>query len=280
MAHLLVVPGAGLATAAASIAASIADRSGKKSDHKSSLEAIAVGCEHLAGGEKRATPTTDLAHRTLAIASFMARPGFGFFVRHEDIPEQRQAGDVGAEVTTACHGFCPDAGHVGEGGSSSSQAEADPETQADSEDAEVCTVPWHGLRGFLRDRGSGGYLTVFDSAPHAICQLTDKATSLLVCRCTRQAAADEPTSVAFAHEGVPALGRFLSYKGLSFSWRGRSLHLKCAGRGNSGAEGLLLHADSTLQHKQTGLWLWADPETRDVVLHATKKSTWDILPAT
>lgn len=138
----------------------------------------------------------------------------------------------------------------------------------------------HGLRGFVRERGSGKYLTVVDGERHATCVLTDKAASLMVCRCAKGAVAGSPTAVAFAHEGLPSFGRFLSCKPPRMSWRHARLPLWCAGKGSSGAEAFLRHANSTIQHKLTGFWLWAEPETGNVVLHPTEQSEWDIVPAT
>lgn len=138
----------------------------------------------------------------------------------------------------------------------------------------------HGSRGFMLERESGKYLTVVDHAPHALCVLTDKAASLLVCRCFEAAVAGAPVLVAFEHEGLPACGRFLSCKAPKLSWRPASLPLWCAGKGSSGAEVFLRHANSTMQHRPTGLWLWAEAGTGNIILHPTEKSEWDLAPAT
>jgi len=147
----------------------------------------------------------------------------------------------------------------------------------------------HGLRGFLIERSSGKYLTVVEGTahaltvvegtPHATCMLTDRAASLLICRCSEEANANWPIPVAFQHEGIPALDRFLSCKAPLFLQREEFLPLKCAGRGHSGNESLLYYPDSTLQHRSTGYWLWAETGTGKIGLHASEKTKWDIVPA-
>jgi hypothetical protein len=137
----------------------------------------------------------------------------------------------------------------------------------------------HGLRAFLRERSSAKYLSVVEVKSDISCTLTDRPASLLVCRCLEKTRPGSPISVAFEHEGLPAFGRFLSCKPPPFAWKKEYHPLTCKGRGNSGREIFLHHTNSTIEHRPTGLWLWVQPESGTVMLHATAKSEWDVVCA-
>lgn len=129
----------------------------------------------------------------------------------------------------------------------------------------------HGFRGFLRDRFSQQYLSVVETSKVISCVPTEKEVSMFVCHCTNG------RQVAFQHEGVPALGRFLSVP--RQPWLPECVELKCAGKGASGREAFIFHSDYTIQSKSCGHWLWIDPERNLLLLHTKEKSKWDIVAA-
>lgn len=99
----------------------------------------------------------------------------------------------------------------------------------------------------------------------------------------------EPGAVlGFAHEGVPAPGRYLvARKPWPSSLRsaltgGRiQLELHCASKALGRHEEFRWGSDAALQHVSSGLWLYADPgRPGTVCMHDSKRSSWEALPAT
>jgi hypothetical protein len=136
----------------------------------------------------------------------------------------------------------------------------------------------NGLRGFLREQDTGKYLSIVDVAGSVEFHLSEREVSMFVCRTNEESSVGEPSTVAFQHEGVPALGRFLSCKAPRLLRQPETMELKCAGRGFSGRELFLFHSDLTIQHTVTKHWLAIESQTDRVILHASRKSKWEIDP--
>lgn len=97
-----------------------------------------------------------------------------------------------------------------------------------------------------------------------------------------------PATVGFAHEGVPACGRFLicrrSGRRLTLLRDGPpgggNHQLCCAGHKFGPEEAFRWHVDGTLQHVESGRWLYVDPACPGKVdMHLHERSVWDALPA-
>jgi len=158
-------------------------------------------------------------------------------------------------------------------------------------------APRHLTRVFLCEETTGWYLSVtqdeertwqhdllLTSRNGISCVMTEEPVSLFVCH--RGVDTSGAATVDFEHEGLPALGSFLSAcrswgNALGFPKAGSSESLLCEKRGSISGEEFLWHPNSTIQHVSTGRWLYMDPSVPgSVTLHASKKSVWVSLPAT
>jgi len=100
--------------------------------------------------------------------------------------------------------------------------------------------------------------------------------------------AESGVVLGFAHEGVPALGRFLVARKpwpaslrSAFTGGRANLELFCASKCLGRQEEFRWGADATIQHVPSGLWLYVDPSSPGTVcLHAFERSTWEALSAT
>eukprot|EP00448_Togula_jolla_P010687 CAMPEP_0170602470 /NCGR_PEP_ID=MMETSP0224-20130122/18405_1 /TAXON_ID=285029 /ORGANISM="Togula jolla, Strain CCCM 725" /LENGTH=311 /DNA_ID=CAMNT_0010927305 /DNA_START=66 /DNA_END=1001 /DNA_ORIENTATION=+ len=160
--------------------------------------------------------------------------------------------------------------------------------------------PAHRARIFLREQRSKKYLTVAQSSTtseHCVI-LTTLAASLFICHHAARAGmepdaeSDEKQDgkgleesapvLGFAHEGIPELGSFLSFKA---PWHAASsasagLALCCNSRQLHAQAQFQWHANARLQHVRTGRWLYVDPSCAEMVtMHTSEASSWQALPA-
>lgn len=154
--------------------------------------------------------------------------------------------------------------------------------------------PADEARVFLRERVSQRYLTIAEYQSAECCMMTETVVSLFVCHhsCSSESGdanedADDSkgmnelahgVELGFEHEGVPALGRFLTCRR---SWLPRGdPELSCKGWDLSRNEEFHWHPDATIQHVNSGRWLYVDPDAPDkVAMHLSTKSSWEVLPA-
>ncbi|CAJ1380066.1 unnamed protein product [Effrenium voratum] len=135
----------------------------------------------------------------------------------------------------------------------------------------------HEARIFLRELQTQRYLSVVQKNRSVEPIMTERPVSLFVTHL------NQDDSLGFEHEGLPALGKFLSAGLLELvsSWVGVESHSVSCDGGLGRSSDFKWHPDATLQHVSSGLWLYVDPAKPDVLmLHKFYKSQWEAAPVT
>mmetsp|Transcript_130886 Transcript_130886/g.419756 ORF Transcript_130886/g.419756 Transcript_130886/m.419756 type:complete len:113 (-) Transcript_130886:88-426(-) len=111
--------------------------------------------------------------------------------------------------------------------------------------------------------------------------MTDKPVSLFVCHTTSvgtERGLHRPSAFAFEHEGLPAFQQFISLHRPLTAWR--RAELQCDSEGTGRQSQFRWHADGTIQHVGSCLWLNVNPNSpAEVALDLAAASCWAALPA-
>mmetsp|Transcript_110835 Transcript_110835/g.278620 ORF Transcript_110835/g.278620 Transcript_110835/m.278620 type:complete len:247 (-) Transcript_110835:76-816(-) len=158
---------------------------------------------------------------------------------------------------------------------------------------QIPRVLGHGGRVFIFEQATQRFLSIAELNSASVCVMTAKPVSLFVCHALSPPAAaaeradavadseDRPGVFAFEHEGLPAFKKFISIRR---QWRrgvsafGRAA-LLCDGECVNRQSQFLWHADGTVKHVGSGLWLNVNRNNAvEVVLGETAESSWAALP--